>query len=33
MPFEKEIIIRDVKYFADGKVKEGNIFIKNDKIS
>ncbi|MBQ7631067.1 MAG: amidohydrolase family protein, partial [Selenomonadaceae bacterium] len=34
MPFEKEIIIRDVKYFAaDGKVAEGNIFIKDDKIS
>ena len=33
MPFENEIIIRDVKYFADGKVLEGNIFIKNDKIS
>ena len=33
MPFENEMIIRDVKYFADGKVLEGNIFIKNDKIS
>ena len=33
MPFENEMIIRNVKYFADGKVLEGNIFIKNDKIS
>ncbi len=33
MPFENEMIIRDVKYFADGKVLEGNIFIKDDKIS
>ncbi len=34
MPFDKEIIIRDVKYFKpDGAVGEGNIFIKNDKIS
>ncbi len=34
MPFEKELIIRDVKYFKpDGTVGEGNIFIRNDKIS
>lgn len=34
MSFEKELIIRDVKYFQpDGKVAEGNIFIKDDKIS
>ena len=33
MPFENELIIRNVKYFADGKVLEGNIFIKDDKIS
>ena len=34
MPFEKELIIRDVKYFKpDGAVGEGNIFIRNDKIS
>lgn len=34
MPFDKELIIRDVKYFKpDGTVGEGNIFIKNDKIS
>ena len=34
MPFENEIIIRNVKYFQpDGKVAEGNIFIQGDKIS
>lgn len=34
MAFEKELIIRNVKYFSSaGKVEEGNIFIKNDKIS
>ena len=34
MPFENEIIIRDVKYFKpDGTVDTGNIFIKGDKIS
>ena len=34
MPFEKELIIRDVKYFKpDGNVETGNIFIRNDKIS
>ena len=34
MAFEKELIIRNVKYFSTaGKVEEGNIFIRNDKIS
>ena len=34
MPFENEIIIRNVKILnPDGKVEVGNIFIKDDKIS
>ena len=34
MPFENELIIRDVKYFSpEGKVEAGNIFIVNGKIS
>ena len=34
MPFENEIIIKDVKYFQpNGNVEEGNIFISNDKIT
>ena len=34
MPFENEIIIKNVKYFnPNGTVDEGNIFISNDKIT